>query len=145
MSGDRTDELRQRAERVAQEHLRHAGVDLEAPDPRAVWRAFKAFAAAAIVEPRTITIGYEAYNAADRDRVLWLSFMRSVETDSGVGWHVGYCLSCSVPTPLVGVQDANWWWVERLTLDAWFVEVEGNAVAQQCFALDGWKWEGFSD
>ena len=132
-------------EHIAQEHLRGAGVDLKAPDVRAVWRAFKAFAAAPITEPRTVTIGYEATNAADRDRVLWLSFMRSVETDDGVGWHVGYVLSRPVPSSLVGIEDGKWWWAEHLTLDAWFVEVEGSAVFRQCLALDGWKWEGFSD
>ena len=92
-----------------------------------------------------ITLGYEAYQASDRDRILWLSFMSSVETESGVGWHVGYALSRPAPDALVGVAEQNWWWAERLTLEAWFAEVEANPVFRECLALDRWTWEGFSD
>ena len=98
-----------------------------------------------IPRPATITIGYEAYQAADRDRILWLSFVRSVEAESGLGWHAGYVFSRAAPDALIGVADRNWWWAERLTLDAWFDEVEANPVFRQCLALDSWTWEGFSD
>lgn len=141
---DQPDELRQRFEQIAGGHLFAAAFDTDTPDPR-VWSAFKAFTKEIVHHPRTITIGYEAYQASDRDRILWLSFMSSVETESGVGWHVGYALSRPAPDALVGVAEQNWWWAERLTLEAWFAEVEANPVFRECLALDRWTWEGFSD
>jgi hypothetical protein len=145
MSSDRAAELRQQAEELARHCLVNAGFDFAAPSPRTAWKAFKAFAAAPLTEPPTASIGYEAYQASDRDRVLWLSFVRNVETTDGVGWHVGYVLSCPAPSALVGVHDSNWWWPEHLTLQAWFAEVENNDVLRDCMAADGWRWEGFSD
>ena len=145
MSVDPTDELRDRAEEYARQFLTAAGFDFTSPSPRVAWDAFKVFAAADMPEPSTVTIGYEAYQAADRDRELWLSFVRSVESGGGLGWHVGYVLSCTAPASLVGVHDANWWWGERLSLEAWFAEVESNRVFQECLALPAWTWEGFSD
>ena len=142
---DQADEVRQQFEQIAGEHLFAAAFDKGMPDPRVAWRAFKSFGKAIADNPRTVTIGYEAFQASDRDRVLWLTFMSSVDTESGVGWHVGYALSRPAPDFLVGVADQNWWWAERLTLDAWFDEVEANPVFRECLALDGWTWEGFSD
>ena len=142
---ERMDVERSHLEEIAREHLIAAGFDVNSPDPRVAWTAFKSFARRNIPRPRTITIGYEAYQAADRDRTLWLSFMRSVEMDAGVGWHAGYLFSRSSPDSLIGVADQNWWWAERLTLDAWFEEVEANPVFRECLALDAWSWEGFSD
>jgi hypothetical protein len=98
-------ELQSRLEETAREHLSTAGFDPRSPDPRVAWTAFKAFARANISRPRTITIGCEAYQAADRDRTLWLSFMRSVEAASGFGWHVGYLFSRAAPDSLIGVAE----------------------------------------
>jgi hypothetical protein len=142
---EQPDELRQQFEQIAGGHLFAAAFDSNTPDPGVAWRAFKAFVREIAGHPGTVTIGYEALQAADRDRILWLTFMASIETESGVGRHVGYALSRAAPDALVGVDDKNWWWPERLTLDAWFEEVEANPVFRECLALDGWTWEGFSD
>jgi hypothetical protein len=145
MCSDRAAQLWQHAEDLARQCLVRAGFDFAAPSPRTAWEAFKVFAEAPLADPPTITIGYEAYQASDRDRVLWLSFVRSVETSEGLGLHVGYVLSCSAPTALVGAHDRSWWWPEQLPLEAWFAEVENRAVWRDCMAAGGWRWEGFSD
>jgi hypothetical protein len=145
MSSDRAVQLHQQAEELARQFLVRAGFDFAAPSPQTAWEAFKAFAAAPLAEPPTTAIVYEAYQEADRDRVLWLSFVRNVETADGAGWHVGYVLSCSAPSALIGVHDSKWWWPENLTLEAWFAEVENSAVLRACMAVGGWRWEGFSD
>jgi len=139
------DELHRRLEEIAREHLFAAGFELNSPDVRVAWTAFKAFAKVIIPSPRTITIGYEAYQAADRDRTLWLSFVRSVEAESGLGWHVGYAFSRRAPDSLIGVAEQIWWWEEQLTLDAWFKQAEAKPVFRECLALDSWTWEGFTD
>ena len=82
---DQTDELRRQVEQIAREHLSAAIFKEDTSDPSIAWGAFKAFAREIVHHPRTITIGYEAYQASDRERILWLSFMSSVETESGVG------------------------------------------------------------
>lgn len=64
---DPIDELHSRLEEIAREHLFAAGFDERSPDPRVAWTAFRAFAKAIIPAPKTITIGFEAYQAADRD------------------------------------------------------------------------------
>jgi hypothetical protein len=145
MSDDQIAELHRDAEALARRFLLGAGFNFAAPEPRTVWQAFKEFATAPLAQPQTITIGYEAYQASDRDRVLWLSFVRSVEAGNGVGWHVGYVLSRDAPLSLVGADDRSWWWPEDSSLQAWFAGVEGRTVFRECMALDGWKWEGFSD
>lgn len=115
------------------------------PCPRVAWRAFKFYAAMDIPELTTVTIGYSAYHAADRDDILWLFFGRRFEDFTGCGWSSGCLFSRTIPIELAQVHNENWWWLEHLTLDKWFVEVENNLIFRQCLALEGWTWEGFSD
>ena len=61
------DELRRRLDAVAREHLVAAGFNESSPDPRLAWIAFKRFATAPLPQTNTITIGYEACQASDRD------------------------------------------------------------------------------
>jgi hypothetical protein len=139
------DALRHQAEDLARQHLSAAGFVVDAPDPRLAWRAFRTFAVAPMASPRTTAIAYEVYQESDRDRIVWLSFVRNVESSDGVGWHVGYVLSRPAPESLIGEQDHSWWWPEDGSLDDWFAEVERRATFAACMALDGWTWEGFSD
>jgi hypothetical protein len=137
--------MRERADDLVRQALNAAKFDFAWPDPRVAWEAFKAFAARDVPEFTTTTLGYSAYNASDRDAVLWLSFVRNIEQNDGVGWHSGCVLTTSVPNALRGVDDQSWWWAEYLTLDSWFAEVEKNPVFQECLSLADWKWSGFSD
>jgi hypothetical protein len=138
-------ELRRRLDEIAREHLDAVGFEASSPDPREAWTAFKRFATATLPGATTVTIGYEACQASDRDRVLWLTFMRSVEVESGLGWHVGYAFTREAPDSLIGIAEQKWWSPGNSTLDAWFEQVEADAVFRQCLALDAWAWEGFSD
>jgi hypothetical protein len=138
-------ELRSRYEALAAASLREAGFDILTPDVRAAWTAFKAFAREPLPEASDVRPGFEAYQAADRDRVLWLSFVRSVESADGVGSHLGYVFSCPAPATLVGVHEQSWWWPERSSLEEWFREVESNPVFCACLELDTWTWQGLSD
>jgi hypothetical protein len=137
--------MRERIDERVRLALSAAKFDFARPDPRLAWQAFKAFAAENVPELTTTTIGYSAYNASDRDDVLWLSFVRTFEQHDGVGWHAGCVLTRSVPSSLRGVDDQGWWWAENLTLDAWCSEVEKNPVFRECMTLADWTWSGFSD
>jgi hypothetical protein len=73
---NRIDELRSHLEEIARGHLVAAGFETSSPDPRVAWTAFKAFARASISRPKTITIGYEAYQSG-RSRSHALAVIRA--------------------------------------------------------------------
>ena len=109
------------------------------------WSAFQQFVRAPLDGVVTVTVGIELSQAGDRDGILWMSFLRNVEEPDGSGWSVGCSLSRRTPPELADVQESRWWWAEHGTIEQWISEVEAMPVFAACVALDGWRWEGFSD
>jgi hypothetical protein len=131
--------------------LTEAGLDFDRPEPRVAWECFKRFVRLPIPGVSTLTVGFECSQADDRDDVLWLAFVRRFEEPAGhgcggIGWSCG-CLFrlTATPPPMLGANDAHWWWAEHGTIEAWAEEVERRPTFARCPALDGWAWEGFSE
>jgi len=131
--------------RLMELRLQEVGFIFDKPSLRVAWAAFRSFAPVPLAGLSTITVGFSCDNADYRDDVLWLSFMRRLEEPSGLGWSCGCLFSIRVPEDLRGIADKNWWWPEHGGLDDWAAAVEAMPAFQRCCALDGWRWEGFSE
>lgn len=136
---------RENADSVMQECLVGRQFDFERPSLPCAWAAFTEFVRLPLHGLATVTVGVEFAQFDDRDDVLWVSLMRRVAAPDGTGWSCGCLLSRASPPDLVGVQQSHWWWAEHGTIEKWISEVEQMPAFLTTTALDGWKWEGFSE
>lgn len=119
--------------------------DFENPSLLDAWVAFTEFVRLPLEGLVTETVGVEIEQYDDRDDVLWVSMMRRFDALDGTGWSCGCLLSRASPPDLAGVRQGRWCWTEHETLEKWVSEVEQMPVFTKVIALDGWKWEGFSE
>jgi len=119
--------------------------DFSSPSLRIAWAAFIEFVRVPLDGLATVTFGVEFSQFDDRDDVLWVSFMHRVEVSDCGGWSCGCLLSRTAPRDLIGVQQSRWWWAEHGTIEQWISDVERMPSFTSAVALDGWRWEGFSE
>jgi hypothetical protein len=136
---------REHADSVMQRLLIERHFDFRKPSVKIAWAAFQEFIRIPLEGLTTVTFGVEVSQYRDCDNILWVSFMRVLEESGGVGWYSGGLLSRPAPIDLVGVNQQRYWWAEHSTIEQWISEVEQMPSFTAVIALQGWKWEGFSE
>ena len=136
---------REFADSAMQRSLVERAFDFSRPSLQIAWSAFTEFIRIPLDGLTTVTLGAEFRQFDDRDKVLWVSLMRRVQESDGTGWSCGCLLSRTAPSALLGIQQSRWWWEEHGTIEQWISDVEQMRPFAEVVALEGWKWEGFSE
>ncbi len=128
-----------------QQLLEEQGFDFKNPSPVLAWSAFTCFIRIPIDGVRTTTFGIQISQQDDRDDILWLSFMRRLDEQGGIGTSCGCLLSRPTTSEFKGIQKSNWYWPEHGPIEQWITGVEQMPAFARLLAMNGWQWQGFRE